>query len=113
MKTKSLLMISIVSVALFSTPGLFGQDTDQPARGRRGRFTERLSNLSPQERQQLQAAQDKALNDPAVQAARQKMERARREFRDAMRTAILKADPSVQPILDKVPGGHSRRRSGP
>jgi len=28
---------------------------------------------------------------------------AHREFRDAMRAAMLKADPSIQPILNKLP----------
>ncbi len=32
-----------------------------------------------------------------------KMREAHREFRAAMRTAMLKADPSVRPILDELP----------
>jgi hypothetical protein len=42
------------------------------------------------------------MTDPAVQAAREKLRQARREFRDIMRPALLKADPSIQPILDKL-----------
>jgi hypothetical protein len=40
--------------------------------------------------------------DPAVQAARDRLRQARREFREIMRPAMLKADPSIQPILDKL-----------
>jgi hypothetical protein len=40
--------------------------------------------------------------DPAVRAARDRLRQARREFRDVMRPALLKADPSIQPILEKM-----------
>ena len=42
------------------------------------------------------------MQDPAVQAARDKLRQARREFREVLRPALLKADPSIQPILDKL-----------
>ena len=50
------------------------------------------------------------MQDPSVQAAHDKMRAAHEEFRDAMRAAMLKADPSIQPILDKIPA--PRRRGG-
>jgi hypothetical protein len=49
------------------------------------------------------------MQDPAVQAAHEKMRQAHKEFRDAMHAAMLKADPSIQPILSKIPG---RNRGG-
>jgi Spy/CpxP family protein refolding chaperone len=115
MKIKLLLMISILALALQSNPAAFGQDTDQPGNGRHGgRWGQRMANLSPQDRQKLEAAQQKAMQDPAVQAASEKMKQARKEFRDAMRAAMLKADPSIQPILDKMPVHRrgSRGRAG-
>jgi hypothetical protein len=42
------------------------------------------------------------MRDPALAATRQRYEAARKEFRDKLRDALLKADPSVQPILEKV-----------
>jgi len=51
--------------------------------GRR-RWEQRLSNLSPEERRKLQAGRQKAMQDPAVQAAHDKMRQAHKEFRDAM-----------------------------
>jgi hypothetical protein len=42
------------------------------------------------------------MQDPAVQAAREKLRQARREFRELLRPALLKADPTIQPILDKM-----------
>ena len=77
--------------------------TDRPFRPfqneRRARL---LANLTDDERSRLRAAHQKALSDPAVQAAREKLKQARREFREVLRPALLKADPSIQPILDKL-----------
>jgi hypothetical protein len=88
-------------------PGVLAQQPpdrpDRPFRqfqnDRRSRF---LANLSDDERARLRAAHEKAMADPAVQAAREKMRQARREFQEVMRPALLKADPSIQPILDKL-----------
>ena len=91
----------MLAVLVQVTPMIFGQDEEQPI-GRR-RWEQRATNLSPEERQKLQAAEQQAMQDPAVQAARVKMQEADREFRDAMRAAMLKADPSIQPILNKIP----------
>ena len=103
MRMKSLITISILASALQFAPVLRAQDDEQGGRGRR--WEQRLANLSPEERQKLQTTRQKAMQDPAVQAARDKMRQARREFRDAMHAAMLKADPSVQPILNKIPQG--------
>jgi len=47
------------------------------------------------ERQKLQAAHRIAMQDPAIKAAHDKLRQAHKEFRDAMRTAMLKADPTI------------------
>jgi hypothetical protein len=65
---------------------------------RRGRF----SRLSMEEQARFRSAHDMAMRDPALAATRQRYEQARKEFRDKLRDALLKADPSVQPILEKV-----------
>jgi len=103
MRIKSLIIVSFLASALQIAPVLRAQDDEQGGRGRH--WEQRLANLSPEERQKLQATRQKAMQDPAVQAARDKMRQARREFRDAMHAAMLKADPSVQPILNKIPQG--------
>jgi hypothetical protein len=98
--------MSILATALQFAPMVFGQDEDQPMG--RHRWEQRLANLSPEERQKLQAARQKAMQDPAVQATHEKMRQAHKEFRDAMHAAMLKADPSIQPILDKIPAEKRR-----
>src|SRR6266404_7763546 len=103
MRMKAIITMSILAATLQFTPAVFSQDEEQGGRGKR--WEQRLSNLSPDERQKLQAARQKAMQDSAVQSAKDKMRQAHKEFRDAMHAALLKADPSIQPILNKIPAG--------
>ena len=75
--------------------------------GRRGRY---LSSLTPEERTQLRTAHHKAMADPVVQAAKQRQIQAAREFRELKRATMLRNDPSIQAILDKVPERPRRGR---
>jgi hypothetical protein len=70
-----------------------------------------FANLSDGDRQKLMAARAAAKNDPAVQAAEAKKkaaqtpeehQAAREEFHKAMQAALLKADPTLGPILDQL-----------
>lgn len=102
--------MSILIGFLQSSPVIFGQGTNEGGAGRGGRWQQRLANLTPDEREKLKAARQKAMQDPSVQAAQEKMREARTEFVTAMRAAMLKADPSIQPVLNKIPqGGHGER----
>ncbi len=76
--------------------------SDRPFRPFQNERRARWMNLSEEERGRLRAAHEKAMADPAVHAAREKLRQARREFREVMRPALLKADPSIQTILDKL-----------
>ena len=105
MKMKTLITMSILSAAVQLAPIALAQDEDHAGWNRGGQMEKRMANLSPEERQKLQAAHQKAMQDPAVQSAQEKMKQARKEFRDSMRAAMLKSDPSVQSILDKMPKG--------
>lgn len=105
MKLKLLLLFALAGFARFA-PSVSAQPPDRPDRPNRQFLSERrarmLANLSEDERARLRAAHQKAMTDPAVQAAREKLKQARREFREVLRPALLKADPSLQPILDKL-----------
>ena len=103
MNIKSLITMSILIGTLHLSPIVFGQGTSESAPGRGGRWQQRLANLSPQEREKLKTARQQAMQDSSVQAAHEKMRQARKEFVSSMRAAMLKADPSIQPILDKIP----------
>ena len=95
------------------------------AKDMRGKF----ESLTTEQKQQLKAARSTAKDDPAVQAAREKMQNAQgpearreagREMHQAMKAAMLKADPSLAPLLEKLgpgimgPGGphHDRGPQG-
>ena len=105
MKIKSLIIVSMLIGALQLSPIVFAQGPKGTEGGRGGRWQQRLANLTPDEREKLKAARQKAMQDPSVQAAHEKMRQARQDFIGAMRGAMVKADPSVQPILDKIPKG--------
>jgi hypothetical protein len=77
------------------------------AKGMRDRF----ESLTPDQRQQLRAARMAAKDDPEVVAAREKMKaaespEARREagqaMHQAMKAAMLKKDPDLAGLLDKL-----------
>jgi hypothetical protein len=105
MKIKSLIILATLVGALQLSPVLIGQDTDQEAPGHGARWQHRTANLSPDDQQKLTLARQKAMQDPTVQAAEEKMKEAHRAFMASMRAAMLKADPSVQSVLDKMPRG--------
>src|SRR4051794_10162556 len=108
MKLKPIfLLVPVLACASQLAPNIFAQSPpDRPDRPFRQFLTERraarLANLTEDERTRLRAAHQKALQDPAVQAAREKLKQARWEFREVLRPALLKADPSIQPILEKL-----------
>jgi hypothetical protein len=104
MKAKlTFLLVPALAGALQFAPSASAQPpADKPFRPFQNERRARWANLSEEERAKLRAAHEKAMADPAVQAARDRLRQARREFREVMRPALLKADPSIQPILDKL-----------
>src|SRR5215213_10370722 len=104
MKAKSLFLISAAALGLTILPTSFAEPLDsQDGGGRRWKQERRLANLSPEERTKLRSAHRTAMADPAVQAAKDRLRQAARDFRDLKRQTMLRADPTIQPILDKVP----------
>ncbi|MFM8719944.1 MAG: hypothetical protein ACKOFH_10520 [Chthoniobacterales bacterium] len=89
-------------------------DKIKEARDRAKDMRDKFESLTPEQRQQLKSARQKAKDDPAVQAAREKMRDAQgpeakrdaaREMHEAMKAAMLKADPSLGPLLEKLGPG--------
>lgn len=104
MKAKlTFLVVPTLAVALQLVPSLQAQGPpERPFRPFLNERRARLANLTEEERAKLKAAHQKALEDPAVRAAQERLRQARREFRQVMRPALIKADPSIQTILDKL-----------
>ncbi len=61
-----------------------------------------FGNLSEDERQKLTSAREKAENDVAVKAAEEKKRETSEEYRKVLREAIVKEDPSIAPLLEKM-----------
>jgi hypothetical protein len=108
MKMKTLLIVSSLAAAMHFAPTTFAQDPDDQAYGKRGRHARFLSGLSTDERAKLRAAHHAAMADPAVQAAKDRQRAAAREFRELKRARMLQADPTIQPILEKMPARRGR-----
>ncbi len=69
------------------------------------RRDENVGKLSVEEQLKVRAAQQKALEDAEVKSAMEKRDQAVVEFRGKLRAAMISADPSVKPILDKIAEG--------
>jgi Spy/CpxP family protein refolding chaperone len=109
MKMQSFLRVAAFFAVAQIIPLTIAQTGDQ-TQNNEPRRLQKLANLTPAERQQLKAAHHKAMQDPAVRAAHLKMREAHKEYRNAMRASMLKADPTIQPVLNKVPEGRAARR---
>ena len=113
MRMKSLLIISILAAALQIAPIAYTQGGGGRQRGGgAGGGGGQMGNLTPEERQKVMNARKSAMQDPSVSSARQKLQAAQKEFHDALDAAMLKADPSLKPVLDKMPKGHEGRQRG-
>lgn len=100
-----LALVAMVQLAPFA----FAQEVDGSDLRREVRQREeKVSKLSIEEQLKLRAAERNAAEDPAVKAALEKRNRAIQEFRAALRASMIKADPTVEPILDKVAIGVRR-----
>ena len=97
-----ILFLTVIAVLRFA-PFTFAQEMDgsDVRRDLRER-NERVSKLSTEDQLKLRGAEQKAAEDPAVKAALERRDAAIREFRATLRASMIKADPSVKPILEKV-----------
>jgi hypothetical protein len=105
MKAKLIVfLVPALTAALpFFAPALRAQSpADRTARQSHLEHHARWASLTEEERSKLRAAHQKAMSDPAVWQARDRLRRAREEFREVLRPALLKADPSIQGILEKL-----------
>ena len=91
-----------VLVAVLLALVVAGSGFGQPPPGGMDLRRMQFPGLSMQEQAKLRSAHDMAMRDPALMQSRARYEQARKEFRDRLRDALLKADPSVQPILEKA-----------
>ena len=77
-----------------------GTDAEEEEGG--GKMRKRFAMLSPEERETLKAANKAAKSDPSVKALEGERKTNKRAYRQAVRAAMIKADPKVGPILEKM-----------
>jgi hypothetical protein len=75
----------------------------------RGRYRHWLKKLSPNEAIRVRAAYDLAIRDQTVRAAEQKRDESEKAYHDALYTAMVRVDSSLEPILRKIPGKKHHR----
>ena len=108
-------------IPLFGVMPLMAQSTPSnqtpasiPASGHVGHARKELANLTKAERQQLKATMKQIKNDPQLVASRESVKEAqtkeariaaRQEKQKICHDLLLKADPSIAPILAKIHPG--------
>ena len=88
----------------------FSEEPDLEAKKINEELAERgdkINKLTTEEQLKLRAAQVKAGEDPEVIAALAKRDKAIEEFRKAMHDSMVKSDPKVEAILQKIAVGAS------
>lgn len=90
-----------------STAKADAEDEEEAGHGTMARF----KALTPEEQAKLRAANKAARKDPAFIAAKAERKTNPKAFREARRAAMLKADPSVGPILEKMKEARRERRN--
>lgn len=87
------------------------------AKDMRGKF----DSLAPEQKEQLKRARYAAKDDPAVAAARQKLEAATdpeskraaaMEMHEAVKAAVLKSNPDLAPLLEELRPGNGFGKKG-
>ena len=110
----SLAVCAALSLGAFSS--LHAQDATPRQRGGGGAggFLRGpgFDSLSQEEKDKVKAAMEKAGQDPKVKEAREKMEAAMKDMREAMKAAEIAADPSVEPILKKLDEAREKAGAG-
>ena len=76
-------------------------------------MSEVWQSLTPEERDKIKAAHKAVKNNPEVVQARTKMIEQVKAFRGTRTTAMLKADPSLAPILEKFDAARKERGKQP
>jgi hypothetical protein len=110
MRIKPFVLFLVLLVAVQFPRFVYAQEVDGSDLQRQVREREaRVNKLTTEEQLKLRAAELKAVEDPDVKAAIEKRDMAIDEFRATLRASMIKTDPSVKPILDKVAIGVSPR----
>jgi len=79
-------------------------DKPKPGKDDEARMRPMRPDISGEEREALVRALRPALSDEQVRSAQQELRRAADQYEQVLKTALLREDPNLAPILDKMPG---------
>ena len=101
------------SPAPSATPSVSSPSTggDAEAEKHAGRH-DRMAALTPDERERVKAAREKAMQDPTVKSAEAEKSTNRRAYQKAVHEAMLRADPTIKPLLEKMRSAHNHAGGG-
>lgn len=99
MNHRFLMLAAVALLAMFSSLSAQGWD---PKPKKHHKIRELLNALSGDERVKLRAAKEQAMKDPAIQAADERRKHADAEYRELLHRRMLKANPSLKPLLEKI-----------
>ena len=88
----------LLAAALFGATLATQAQNPPPAPGDKpgGKWRDKFSEGMPEEmKEKFQAARDELLQDPEIKALKDKADQAGKEFREAMREAMMKRDPEL------------------
>ncbi len=97
------ILVASSQFAFSEEPDISGKKVDEQLAER----AQKINKLTTEEQLKLRAAQVKAAEDPDVLAALAKRDKAIEEFRKAMHDSMVKSDPNVEAILQKIAVGGS------
>lgn len=98
------------SFAYSKPPGGGGPDAFEPGRPPGKRMHNIMRDLSPDEAQRLRAALEKAKSDPTIRSLKEQRDALDAQLEKSMNAAILAADPTLAPVLDKINNARSRAK---
>ena len=88
----------LLAAALFGATLITQAQNPPPPPGDKpgGKMRDKFSGVMPEEmKEKFQAARDELLQDPEMKALKEKADQAGKEFRDAMREAMINRDPEL------------------
>lgn len=121
MKTSRILgLLCAATLVLGASPGISqtndatgqpqgGRGFDKPRNKHQGPRGEG-ANLTPDEAQRLRAAREKAKDNPTIKSLREARDTIDSQLENAMDAAVLAADATLAPVLEKVKAARSRAK---
>ena len=94
-------LIAIATVTFLAASAADARDQSEKHQ-RSHKFWALLMSLSPEDRDKYHSARKQAMTNPEVAAANERRKKAELEYHKLLHREMLKADPSLAPLLKKI-----------